>query len=92
MPSVLKEVSELQKQQEEIQKQIQAKRESARAECAAEVQKVLNSYGFTLKDIKPAPAVNYVGPNGEVWSGRGKHPAWVKEALAAGKSLESFRK
>jgi len=26
----------------------------------------------------------------ETWSGRGKPPAWIESALAAGKSLESF--
>lgn len=26
----------------------------------------------------------------ETWSGKGKRPAWVKEALAEGKSLESL--
>jgi DNA-binding protein H-NS len=28
-------------------------------------------------------------PN-NTWSGRGKHPVWLREALAAGKTLESF--
>lgn len=45
---------------------------------------------------KPEPrakgrgAVRYSDGNGHAWSGMGPRPAWLKEALAAGKSLESF--
>ncbi|MDM0065344.1 H-NS histone family protein [Variovorax sp. J31P207] len=28
---------------------------------------------------------------GNVWSGRGPHPHWLRDALAAGHSLEEFR-
>src|SRR5690606_36514721 len=39
------------------------------------------------KSKKAAP--QFVGPNGETWSGgRGKRPAWVNEILAAGGDLE----
>lgn len=38
----------------------------------------------------PAPA-KYRGPNGETWAGgRGRKPAWVAKALAAGKKIEDF--
>lgn len=30
-----------------------------------------------------------VNPN-NTWSGRGKHPVWLRDALAAGKTLDSF--
>ena len=43
--------------------------------------------------IPPNPVpkkVKYRGPNGEEWSGRGKRPAWLKEALNAGRQLEDF--
>lgn len=32
----------------------------------------------------------YQGPDGETWSGRGLRPKWLREALAAGASLESL--
>jgi DNA-binding protein H-NS len=36
--------------------------------------------------------VQFVGPNGETWSGgRGKRPAWVNEILAAGGDMEQYR-
>jgi len=42
------------------------------------------------KSKKAAP--QFVGPNGETWSGgRGKRPAWVNEILAAGGDIERYR-
>jgi DNA-binding protein H-NS len=32
----------------------------------------------------------YKGPNGELWSGRGQPPNWMKPYLAAGKKKEDF--
>lgn len=32
----------------------------------------------------------YRGPNGELWSGRGQPPNWMKPFLAAGKAKEDF--
>ena len=33
----------------------------------------------------------YRGPKGELWTGRGKQPRWVAEALAQGLTLEGMR-
>jgi DNA-binding protein H-NS len=41
----------------------------------------------TPKDLK---AAKYADGQGNVWSGRGPRPHWLRDALAAGKSLESF--
>lgn len=35
-------------------------------------------------------APKYQGPNGELWSGRGQPPKWMKPLLAAGKKKEDF--
>ncbi len=42
------------------------------------------------KAAKPAAAVKYRNENGDTWVGRGKRPAWLRDALAAGKKLEDF--
>jgi DNA-binding protein H-NS len=34
--------------------------------------------------------IKYRGPAGQAWSGVGRKPLWVAEALAAGRSLEDF--
>lgn len=39
---------------------------------------------------KNASTPKYADGQGNVWSGRGPRPHWLRDALAAGKSLESF--
>lgn len=36
-------------------------------------------------------AAKYRNVDGRTWSGRGRRPAWINDALAAGKSLDDFR-
>lgn len=38
--------------------------------------------------VKVAP--KYRGPAGELWTGRGRQPAWVVEALAAGRTMDEL--
>lgn len=41
---------------------------------------------------KPAKAaVAYRNQNGQTWGGRGKRPQWLRDALAAGQTLDEFR-
>lgn len=40
------------------------------------------------KGVPPVP--KYKGPNGELWSGRGLPPKWLKPLLAQGKKKEDF--
>jgi DNA-binding protein H-NS len=49
--------------------------------------------GFSLLKGNGAPPPSkpkYRGPNGEEWSGKGKRPGWIMQALAEGQSLEDF--
>lgn len=73
---------------------------------AAEKERVLNqmrelaaSIGMTPEELlregrgaSPAAAAKYRHPDnpGLTWSGRGKRPTWVNEALAAGKTLDDL--
>lgn len=59
--------------------------------------------GFGVRNARPAVkgrgprkaakggAAVYSNGAGLTWSGRGRRPAWVNEALAAGKQLEDLR-
>lgn len=91
------EANDLRRQAEEI-------RNTERAAVLDELVRKIAEYGLTASDLKlstrigrgkkatstKAPA-KYRGPNGEEWSGgRGRKPAWVTAALAAGKSLSEF--
>jgi DNA-binding protein H-NS len=39
---------------------------------------------------KPARAIKFKDASGNTWGGRGPRPAWLREALAAGKALADF--
>ncbi|NKC30254.1 H-NS histone family protein [Falsiroseomonas selenitidurans] len=43
------------------------------------------------KDAGRSVAAKYRSPTGATWSGRGRRPGWVTEALARGTDLEAFR-
>jgi DNA-binding protein H-NS len=40
---------------------------------------------------KAAPVVAFQDGQGGTWGGRGKRPQWLRDALAAGRSLDEFR-
>lgn len=42
-------------------------------------------------DGRGAVKPQYRGPNGELYSGRGRSPKWLQEAEAQGKTREDFR-
>lgn len=71
-----------------------------KAEAAAQVEELAKSLGFTLRELadlapirKRSEAVpKYCHPENPAitWSGRGRKPAWIIEALHAGKSLNDL--
>lgn len=40
---------------------------------------------------RPAAVVAYRDEAGHTWAGRGKRPQWLRDALAAGRTLDDFR-
>ncbi|MEM6636637.1 MAG: H-NS histone family protein [Pseudomonadota bacterium] len=72
-------------------------------EAKKAAEKAAKKFGFTLNDLvetsgakkarakKPSVA-KYKNPSNpdQTWSGRGRQPGWIKEALAAGKALDQF--
>jgi DNA-binding protein H-NS len=66
----------------------------------ADIRAKMKEYGITPSDLGGVKSVSkakigtsaakYRGPNGQTWSGRGRPPAWVIEAKAAGKDLAEF--
>lgn len=57
----------------------------------------LPMYGATLDDLKddgaPSDKVKYRNPENptETWGGRGKRPAWLRERLEQGATLDQFK-
>src|SRR6056297_408447 len=66
-------------------------------EALVAAQKAAQEHGFSLDEImsgkagtKGAP--KYANPENaeQTWTGRGRQPQWIKDAFAAGKSLEDL--
>ena len=73
-----------------------------KAEALAEVERVANENGFSLKELlgggksalkKSKVAPKYANPSNleQTWSGRGRKPAWVNALEAAGHSLDDAK-
>lgn len=93
-----KEVEALKAQANELLAQAAAKVGEVKAETVARINKILGDTGFTLSELYPkaprkAVAKQFRNPADptQEWSGRGKRPAWLNDAIAAGKSLSDFK-
>lgn len=68
----------------------------------AEIKTKIDEYELTAKDLglssgervkiktKASTPAKYRSPEGLEWSGRGREPLWLKEAVSSGKSKEDF--
>jgi len=43
-----------------------------------------------VRKVRPDLLPKYKGPNGELWSGRGRRPEWVRNVLAGGGTLDAY--
>ena len=76
---------------------------AARSGNIAAVRALMSEHGLTVADLgasavarapktaKPPGAPMYISDAGKTYAGRGKHPHWLRDAMAAGRTLESFR-
>ena len=77
---------------------------AARANNIASVRALMSTLGLTVADMGPVAAVPrvpkaaktasvamYRSESGQTYAGRGKHPHWLRDALAVGRTLDSYR-
>ncbi|MHA7887155.1 MULTISPECIES: H-NS histone family protein [Roseicyclus] len=94
-------LEELQAHQKEVEAALKGYEKKRKTEALAAVRETARQHGFTLEDLLgtkgPAKSgakgvAKYANPAdpSQTWTGRGRQPNWVKEALEAGKSLESM--
>lgn len=84
----------------ELQDQIRRKRNQIHRLAVQECQRLINQAEirpdelvFAIPPLKAkTSAAKYVGPNGEVWSGRGRQPEWLRLLVEAGHDLQEFRR
>ena len=91
--------NELEQLRAEIERAMASLDERRKAEARAAAEKAAREYGFSLEDVISPPSKRktksvpkYRNPYDprKTWTGRGRQPAWIKEALAEGKSLEEL--
>ncbi|MGR3434066.1 MAG: H-NS histone family protein [Shimia sp.] len=90
---------ELKKLQREVNKAVESYDEKRRADALADVEAAAAKHGFSLAELTGAkpkggktanpPKFREIGGN-RTWTGRGRQPQWVKDALAKGKSMDDM--
>jgi DNA-binding protein H-NS len=91
---------ELKAQAEALLQQAEVARRAEIAAVVAEIRARMMEYGITLADLKGGVkktrargtvAAKYRNPaTGESWSGRGRSPRWLADALAKGRAKDEF--
>lgn len=97
------DLDELKKLRADVDKAIKNYEARRKQEALAAAEATAKEMGFTLSELMGEAAKGkgrkgalnppkYRHPENPAltWSGRGRQPAWIKEGLEAGKSLEDF--
>jgi DNA-binding protein H-NS len=93
--------AEIQAQIQRLQKEAEEVRLKELNDVISEIKAKIAHYNLSASDLglkgarrgrraAASSAAKYRGPNGETWSGFGRQPQWLKDAVAAGKSKEQF--
>lgn len=98
-------VAELRKMANEINLEIEKRESKAKELVLAQIKQLVESAGMSMKEVvrlgrkgsmknSKRPATTYVNPENpkQVWSGRGRRPAWVNAVLTSGRSLKEIQK
>lgn len=89
---------ELQKLIADAQKALKSVDARRRAEAKRAAEMAAKEYGFSLDEVMEAGAKGskgapkYANPEdpSQTWTGRGRKPNWVIEAISAGKSMDEL--
>lgn len=101
-----KDLSTLLAEKAALEKQIADTKAAEKADAIAQIKSVMNDYDITVEDLtkEPKKRGRKAGADGaerkpvapkyqlddKTWTGRGKQPLWVAEALAQGMTLEDL--
>ncbi|NHF72962.1 H-NS histone family protein [Paracoccus xiamenensis] len=94
-------LKELQELRNKVERAISSFEERKRREAMAAADAAAREHGFSLNELTGAKvagrrggkvAPKYANPQNaeQTWTGRGRRPQWVQEALASGRSLEDL--
>jgi DNA-binding protein H-NS len=94
-------IQELKNLLDKIPAELKRREKAEKARVLKELQSLAAQSGYSLDELlgettekvvktrKPA-AIRYRSPEGQTWTGQGRTPNWLLEAVAAGASKESF--
>ena len=91
--------SELQKLRKDVDKAIDSFDTRAKQEALAVLESKAKELGYSLSELtgatKKSKSVNppkYRNPSdsSQTWTGRGRQPQWIKDAIAAGENLDNY--
>ncbi len=94
-------LQELIQQRDALNVQIAEMQQALRTEALAEIRATMREFQIRIEDLgsggnsdrgtKMKLAPKYRNPEtGKTWSGRGKRPQWIQDALAVGKSVADY--
>jgi DNA-binding protein H-NS len=95
-------INDLHKLAERVQKEIQSKEQAQILELRKRMEEMAGQLGMTPEDVltydarkktsKTPSKVKYRNPANpeQTWTGRGKRPRWLQQALTQGAKLEEF--
>jgi DNA-binding protein H-NS len=95
---------QIQKQIDQLQRQAEAMRSSEINGVVDRIKVAIAHYGLTAAQLglgslpskaagkkRAKSSAQFSDGAGNVWSGRGPRPRWLRDALAAGRSIDEFR-
>lgn len=90
-------IADLDKLASDIQREIDQRRSQEIKQTAAQIKALAAQAGLSLEDIlrikpKQKTPVKYRNPENpeQTWTGRGKRPDWLRNALNSGRELMEF--
>ncbi len=93
-------LADLKKLQKDVNKAVDSFQDRQRNEALAAAEAKVREMGFTLAELTGMPikksktvsAPKYRHPEHpeQTWTGRGRHPDWIKDAMEAGRSKDEF--
>jgi DNA-binding protein H-NS len=97
-------LQELHQQRAALEAQIAEETRKGRAEALTQIRSIMNAFGLTAEDLgrgrfgqkRPGPVSGVRQPKfqnpqtGQTWTGQGKRPNWLVEALNKGGNITDF--
>jgi DNA-binding protein H-NS len=77
----------------DIEQEIKRRARDERDRARARIHALAADAGIPLAALVSNRAPRYRNPadSGQTWTGRGRKPRWIAEALASGRSLDDFK-